>query len=130
MNSLYQVNLFCIVIRVKIFISNHTMYLKLSANCVLYCISAHNTVIVKKKYFRSVPPRPDAIALFMPAILFPFRMHVCIISNWACMHAWSVDMQKMKVQLIHSPTGINSFILLRSSKLFWGSSLLPVFDFE
>ena len=30
----------------------------------------------------------DAIAPFMPA--FPFRMHECIISNWA----WSFDVQK------------------------------------
>ena len=55
-----------------------------------------------------------------------FRMHACIISNWA----WSFDVQKKEGQLVDSPTRINSFILLWSSKLFWGSSLLPLFDFE
>ena len=70
--------------------------------------------------------RSDAVAPFMPAVPFPFRMHACIIGNWA----WSFDVQKKKGQLVDSPTRIDSFILLWSSKLFWGSLLLPLFDFE
>ena len=52
----------------------------------------------------------------MPAVPFPLRMHACIISNWA----WSFDVQKKEGQLVDSPTRIDSFILLWSSKLFWG----------
>ena len=62
----------------------------------------------------------------MPAVPFPFHMHACIISNWE----WSFNVQKNEGQLVALPTGIDSFILLWSSKLFWGSSLLPLFDFE
>ena len=69
---------------------------------------------------------PDGIALFMIAVPFPFHMHAYTISNWV----WSFNVQKMKGQLVHSPTRIDSFILPWSSKLFWGSSLLPLFDFE
>ena len=39
-------------------------------------------------------------------------------------------MQKKEGQLVDSPTRIDSFILLWSSKLFWGSSLLLLFNFE
>ena len=38
--------------------------------------------------------------------------------------------KEMKGQLVHSPTRIDSFILPRSSKLFWSSSLLSLFVFE
>ena len=38
--------------------------------------------------------------------------------------------KKMKGQLVHSPTRIDSFLLLQSPKLLWGSLLLPLFDFE
>ena len=55
----------------------------------------------------------------MLAIPFPFHA----VSNWV----WPSDMQKIKGPLIHSPT---SSILRQSSKLFWGSSLMPLFDFE
>ena len=79
----------------------------------------------KKRWrFHSVPPLSDAVAPFMPAVLFPFRMHACIISNWA----WSFDVQEG--QLVDSPTRIDSFILLWSSKLFWGTSLLLLFNLE
>ena len=61
----------------------------------------------------------------MPAIPFLFRMHACIISNWA----WSFDMQKKEGQLVDSPTRIDSFMLLWSSELFWVTSLLLLFDF-
>ena len=78
----------------------------------------------------SVPFRPVQTPLhpFMPAVSFPFRMHAYawIISNWA----WSFNVQKKKGQFVDSPTRIDSFILLWSSKLFWGSILPPLFDFE
>ena len=35
----------------------------------------------------------------------------------------------MESQLVCSPTRIDSFILPSSSKVFWGSALLPFFDF-
>ena len=41
-----------------------------------------------------------------------------------------VIFRKKEGQLVDSPTRIDSFILLWSSKLFWDSSLLPLFDFE
>ena len=62
----------------------------------------------------------------MLAVPFPFRMHACTISNWA----WSFDMQKNERPARSLPTRIDNFLLLQSSKLFWGSSLLPLFNFE
>ena len=59
----------------------------------------------------------DASVLFRPIqtplhrSCQPFRMHACIISNWA----WSFDMQKKEGQHIDSPNRIGSFILLWSS---------------
>ena len=57
-------------------------------------------------------------------------MHVYTISNWA----WSSDMQEKKKseRPAHSLADyrIDSLILPRSSKLFWGSSLPLLFDFE
>ena len=46
----------------------------------------------------SVPFRPVQTPLhpFMPAVPFPFRMHACIISNWA----WSFDVQKRKANTL------------------------------
>ena len=38
--------------------------------------------------------------------------------------------KKMKGQLVHSPTRIDSLILPWSSKLFWGSSPQPLFNLE
>jgi hypothetical protein len=68
----------------------------------------------------TIEQRPDP-DVFMLAVPFLFRMHACTISNWA----WSSEMQKkMKGQLVHLPTRIDSFILPRSSKLFLSSSLL------
>jgi hypothetical protein len=72
-------------------------------------------------------PVQTASAPLMLAVLFPFCMHACTISNWA----WSpCKVKKMKGQLFHSPTRIDSFILPWSSKLFWSCSLLPLFFFE
>ena len=80
----------------------------------------------KRWYFHSALLHPDGLTLFLLAFLFLFYMYVCTISNnrHGC---WWV---KMKSQLICLPSRINSFILPRSSKVFWGSALLQLFDFE
>ena len=93
----------------------------------IFCIYSRS----KKNWwrFRYVPSHSDAVAPFMPAVPFPFCMYACIINNWA----WFFDVQKKKEgQHVDSPTRIDlcSFILLWSSKLFWGGSLLSLFDFE
>ena len=58
-------------------------------------VQSRSTVGVKNGD-ASVPSRSDAIAQFMPAVPFPFRMHVYIISNWA----WSFDVHKKESQLV------------------------------
>jgi hypothetical protein len=65
-------------------------------------------------------PVQTASVPFMLVVPFPFHMHACTISNWV----WSFDVQKMKGQLVHLLTRINSLILPRSS------SLLPLFNSE
>ena len=55
----------------------------------------------------------------MLAVPFPFHMHA---------HT-GLPKCKLESQLVRSPSRIDSFILPPSSKVFWGSAPLPLFDF-
>ena len=70
--------------------------------------------------FRSVPSRWCRTVHASRSI----HMHVQLAIT-------SVVFQSVKMEslLVRSPTRIDSFILLPSSKVFWGSALLLLFDF-
>ena len=85
-----------------------------------------STVAVKKMVtllFHSAPFRRHYTVHASRTVSVPYaRVHNKLGVVFRC--------AKKEGQLVDSPTRINSFILLWSSKLFWGSLLLPLFDFE